>query len=79
VNWGDVYALIATSCGYGWDAIDAMTLPAVNELFDYWLRHPPAHLLLAAAFQFKPKAPPPRSDFSELAALAPEGVLKHKG
>ena len=79
MNWGDLYALIATSCGYGWDAIDAMTLPAVNELLDYWSRHPPAHLLLAAAFPIKPKPAAPRADFADLAALAPEGVLKHKG
>ncbi|MGH6975802.1 MAG: hypothetical protein ACREED_02125 [Stellaceae bacterium] len=76
MNWADLYALVATGCGYTWPEIDAMSLSAVRELLAYWSRHPPAHLLLAAALRFTPKAKPERADFAALAALAPAGVLK---
>jgi len=79
VNWGALYALVATACGYTWPEIDAMTLPAIGDLVAYWKLHPPAHLLLAAAYGFKPKPAAPRADFAELAALAPGGVFSARG
>lgn len=75
MNWADLYALVATACGYTWAEIDAMSLSAVRELLDYWSRHPPAHLLLAAALRFKPKPKAERAAFADLAALAPGGML----
>ncbi len=75
MNWGDLYALVATACGYTWPEIDAMTLSALRELLDYWSRHPPAHLLLAAALGWRPKPKAARAGFADLAALAPGGVL----
>jgi hypothetical protein len=30
-----------------------MKLPQVMELFDYWQKHPPAHLLLAIVAKFE--------------------------
>ncbi|MGH6996013.1 MAG: hypothetical protein ACREES_09965 [Stellaceae bacterium] len=75
MNWADLYGLVATSCGYTWPEIDAMSLSAVRELLDYWSRHPPVHLLLAAALRVAPKSKPARAGFADLAALAPGGVL----
>jgi hypothetical protein len=56
-----------------------MTLPAVRELMDYWAVHPPLHLVVAAALGCGRNAraiPEPPADFSDLAALAPTGMLK---
>lgn len=77
MNWADLYALIATACGYTWPEIDAMRLSAVRDLLAYWSRHPPAHLLLAAALRFQPKPKSDRAAFADLAALAPGGVLSN--
>ena len=41
--------------------IDQMTLPEVNDLFDYWTRNPPLHELAAAYIGFKPA---PKADDS---------------
>jgi hypothetical protein len=46
--WCDLYGLIATTCGYSYPVIDAMTLFEVEELTRYWTSHPPLHLLIAA-------------------------------
>ncbi len=78
MNWAALYALVATGCGYTWAEIDAMSLSALRELLDYWSRHPPAHLLLAAALRFKPRPKSERAAFADLAALAPSGVLSLK-
>lgn len=75
MNWPDLYGLVATGAGYTWPEIDAMSLSALRELLDYWSRHPPAHLLLAAALRFAPRPRPDRATFADLAALAPGGVL----
>ena len=79
MNWSDLYGLVATCCGYTWPEIDAMSLSALRELLDYWSRHPPAHLLLAAALRFAPKPKSARAAFADLAALAPAGVLSVGG
>ena len=78
MNWPDLYGLVATSCGYTWPEIDAMSLSAVRELLDYWSRHPPAHLLLAAALRVAPKPKSAHAAFADLAALAPNGVLARR-
>ena len=75
MNWADLYALVATGCGYTWAEIDAMSLPALRELLAYWSRHPPAHLILASVFRVTPKPKSARAGFADLAALAPSGVL----
>lgn len=77
MNWADLYALVATACGYTWPEIDAMSLSALRDLLAYWSRHPPAHLLLAAALRVSPKPRPDRAGFADLAALAPGGVLSN--
>jgi hypothetical protein len=55
-----------------------MTLLEVEELLDYWRRHPPLHLLIAAALGTH-KKPETAQDFAALAALAPDGMLAAKG
>ena len=40
-NWGRIYGLLATTCGYSYPVIDAMTLLDVEELTQYWVNHPP--------------------------------------
>lgn len=77
MNWADLYALVATACGYTWPEIDAMSLSALRDLLAYWSRHPPAHLLLAAALRVTPRPKPARATFADLAALAPGGVLSN--
>jgi hypothetical protein len=52
-----------------------MTLPQVTELLDYWRKHPPPHLLLAAALGIHEKRAA-SEDFAALMALAPDGVLR---
>ncbi len=52
-----------------------MTLPQVTELLDYWRKHPPPHLLLAAALGIHEKRAA-NEDFAALMALAPDGVLR---
>jgi hypothetical protein len=52
-----------------------MTLPQVKEVLDYWRKHPPQHLLLAAALGLREK-PERQEDFAALMALAPDGVLR---
>ncbi len=78
IDWGSLYGLLATSCGYTYPQIDAMSLCQVRELLGYWRAHPPVHLLLAAALGAHAKAAPPQ-DFAALMALAPGGALKAKG
>ncbi|HEV2162223.1 MAG TPA: hypothetical protein VGR52_08340 [Stellaceae bacterium] len=78
MNWADLYALVATGCGYTWPEIDAMSLSALRDLLAYWSRHPPAHLLLAAALRVTPRPRPDRATFADLAALAPNGVLARR-
>lgn len=75
MNWPDLYALVAISCGYTSAEIDAMHLSALRELLAYWSRHPPAHLLLATALKITPRPKPVRATFADLMALAPGGVL----
>ena len=79
MKWGEVYALVATVCGWRWAEIDELTLSALQELLDYWSRHPPAHLVLASAFGVRPAARRATSGFAELAALAPKGTLRVGG
>lgn len=79
MNWADLYALVATGCGYTWPEIDAMSLSALRDLLAYWSRHPPAHLLLANAFGVTPRPKPECAGFADLAALAPGGVLSGGG
>ncbi|HWE72502.1 MAG TPA: hypothetical protein VG328_05025 [Stellaceae bacterium] len=52
-----------------------MTLPQVTELLDYWRKHPPAHLLLAASLGLH-ETRERDEDFAALMALAPDGVLR---
>ena len=47
-DWGRIYGLLATTCGYSYPVIDAMTLLDVEELTQYWIDHPPLHLMVAA-------------------------------
>ena len=77
IDWGSLYGLLATSCGYTYPQIDAMSLSQVRELLGYWRQHPPVHLLVAAALGAQAKPAP--QDFAALMALAPGGALKAKG
>src|SRR5262249_57332223 len=43
---GDLYAALATGCGYDYRAIDAMTLAEAEEIFAYWVQNPPTHLMV---------------------------------
>ncbi len=52
--------------------IDSMTLLEVEELFDYWTRHPPAHIAIAAALRIGNRRPAAPHDVqAALAALGP--------
>jgi hypothetical protein len=60
-----IYGQIATTTGYTFGDIDALTWGDVFLLFEYWSERPPTHLLVAAYLGVKPKAkrgkhkPPP--------------------
>ena len=41
-----LYGALATGCGYSYPVIDAMTLAEAGEIFAYWERDPPAHLIV---------------------------------
>jgi hypothetical protein len=56
-----------------------MTLIEVQELLDYWRKHPPVHLLVAAALGCGGGSRQTDQDFGALAALAPDGILAAKG
>lgn len=47
---------MATGCGYSYAQIDEMTLDDYDEICEYWIQHPPAHLLIAGYIGYK--APP---------------------
>jgi hypothetical protein len=56
-----------------------MTLIEVQELLQYWRKHPPLHLLAGAALGQRGGSVQQRQDFAALAALAPDGILAAKG
>lgn len=77
MSWAHLYGLLATACGYSYPEIDAMTLPAVYELLDYWREHPPVHLLIGAYLGRRSASGTARSDLGELLAMAGEnGALR---
>ena len=47
-DWGYIYGLLATACGYSYAVIDEMTLFDLEELTAYWAEHPPLHILVGA-------------------------------
>lgn len=53
-NWGEIYAHLSASIGLSWDDIDlTMTLSRLKAMQDYWLKHPPAHMLKAAELGYE--------------------------
>lgn len=76
ICWGDLYGGIATATGWTWDTIDNLSLPQVEELYAYWAKHPPTHILVAAYMGIKPKGEtrrPTEQDLSEfIAFLGPQ-------
>jgi hypothetical protein len=63
--------------------IDAMTLVEAGEIFSYWERHPPAHLMLqtiARLFGWVPQAAPAAAmSIGDIAAAAPPGLVVARG
>jgi hypothetical protein len=48
VDWGEVYAMIATHTGWPWEYIgEHVTLPRLQHLSKYWLINPPGGHLAA--------------------------------
>src|SRR5262249_23679064 len=47
-DWGYIYGLLSTACGYSYPVIDEMTLFDLEELTAYWAEHPPLHILVGA-------------------------------
>jgi ABC-type Zn uptake system ZnuABC Zn-binding protein ZnuA len=42
--------------GMTWDAVlDELDLPRLQAINDYWIEHPPAHILIAMYLGIKPK------------------------
>ncbi|MCL2658775.1 MAG: hypothetical protein FWD62_15470 [Betaproteobacteria bacterium] len=41
-----MYAHVITVTGWRWSDLDAMTLPQVQALLNYWRESPPIHVLL---------------------------------
>lgn len=52
-----------------------MTLPEVEELFDYWREHPPTHILVAGYLGYEP----PKSVEQQQAegAMGPADFARH--
>jgi hypothetical protein len=63
--------------------IDAMTLAEAGEIFAYWERDPPTHLIVQAVARllgWTPRPMPPRSPrIEEIAASAPPGLTVAHG
>ena len=50
--------MIATTTGWTWDYIGQnLTLPRVYALMEYWRKHPPTHILVAAYLGVKSDSP----------------------
>ena len=75
IDWGFIYGHLATVCGYTPSQIDAMTLPQVDELFGYWAKHPPVHLLVAAYLGWE--APKTLEQQWAEGAMGPADFLDH--
>jgi hypothetical protein len=56
----EVYGRLATDCGYLPSAIDAMTLDDVEEIFEFWKKHPPMRVLAEAYLGYKPAEEAPK-------------------
>jgi hypothetical protein len=65
VDWGALYAHIATTTGWTYGEIDGLTLPQVVELKTYWRENPPVHQLVAAYMGYKPPADPGQEQSGE--------------
>ncbi len=52
--------------GYSFEYIDQfMTLPRVMEIQNYWRKHPPVHVMIAAYLGIKPEAESKSETLSE--------------
>jgi hypothetical protein len=60
-DWGGLYGLLATACGYHPRDIDELTLFDIDDLCGYWADHPPTHVLVAAFLGVKPRPAPAAS------------------
>jgi len=73
----DLRAHVCSLTGYTWDEVGRLTLPRIRALMNYWAKHPPTHVLVAAYLGFKgggtqaQQAPEQASALHELAAGAP--------
>jgi len=56
IDWGELYGRLCTTLGKLPAEIDDLYLWEVEELFDYWTRHPPVHELVAGYMGYKPPA-----------------------
>jgi hypothetical protein len=60
--------------------IDAMTLAEAGEIFAYWERNPPAHLMVQTIARFLGWSPPaPATSIADLAAAPPPGLAIDRG
>jgi hypothetical protein len=80
---GAIYGALATGCGYSYGRIDTMTLHEVGEVFAYWERNPPTHLMLQAIARLlgwtPPATPDEPSSLPQLAAAPPPGFAVVRG
>ena len=78
-----IYGALATGCCYPYPVIDAMTLAEAGEIFAYWERDPPAHLIvqtIARLLGWTPRPTPSRPpQIEEIAASAPPGLAVAHG
>ena len=53
-DWPYLFGHIITGTGWTRREVGALTLLEANELLEYWSKHPPTHVLLAALMRTRP-------------------------
>jgi len=67
-DWPFLFGHIISSTGWTVREVESLTLRQANELLEYWSRHPPAHVVLAAMMKARPLRKSSQSDLASAVA-----------
>ena len=75
-DWDAVIAEFCNFLGWTWDYCeDALTWPRIEAMYEQWRKHPPAAVLAAGRWGYKPR-PRDEEALEQLLAIFPDGNLR---
>lgn len=60
-NWGWIYSHLSASAGLSSRDIDEMEYHEIEELFNYWKKNPPTHIMVQGFFKMSGEDSPASS------------------